>query len=385
MRLVYIVTGLSTGGAELMLLKIIQRLDSKYTAHVISLTTLGEVGPSIQALGIPVEAIGMHPGMPNPFAFIRLVRRLRALKPDIVQTWMYHADLLGGLAARLAGIEAIGWGIRNSTLDVDTTKYSTRAVVNACTRTSHWLPKLILSCSEVARKVHVDLGYSADKMVVIPNGFDVELFHPNSLVCTEVRDEVGISSKTLLVGHIGRYHAQKDHKGFIAAAGMVHRRLPKVHFLLAGGGVDETNDQIVRALVEAGVRDVTHLLGLRSDMPRLMSALDVLVSSSAYGEGFPNVIGEAMACGTPCAVTDVGDSAYVIGDTGRLVQAGDVDGLAASIASLLLLSPDVRRELGKRARERVMEFFEIGSVVRQYEEFYDLLAYPSDCRKLGPS
>jgi glycosyltransferase involved in cell wall biosynthesis len=315
-------------------------------------------------------------------AFIRLVRRLRALKPDVVHTWMYHADLLGGLAARLAGIGAIGWCIRHSNLDRDKTKASTRAVVAACAWISGRVPDRILCCSEVARKIHVDVGYAADKMVVVPNGFDLSRFQPDPRARAAVRSELNLAADTRLVGLIGRFNPQKNHAGFFQAAGLLHRRLPTVRFLLAGKGIDEGNGELVRAMESAGIRSVTHLLGLRSDISRLMAALDVQASSS-FGEAFPNVLGEAMACGVPCAVTDVGDSAYIVGDTGKVVPAEDMAGLAAAMESLLLLPPVERQALGLRARSRVAENFEIGQVVKRYEAFYEDLAAMGRAKRLG--
>ena len=374
MRIVFIITGLSTGGAEIMLLKVLERLDrQRFAPHVISLTTLGELAPRIAALGIPVDAVGMKPGLFSPSGFFRLVRLLKRLNPDVVHTWMYHADLLGGLAARLAGVSSIGWCIRNSNLDKDKTKLSTRAVVGLCASISNWVPSRILSCSEKARQVHVACGYVAAKMVVVPNGFDLSQFKPDLDARFRVRAELGISDQTPLVGLIGRFDPQKNHAGFFEAAGVLHRHMPQVHFVLAGHGIDMSNAALMQAITQAGVLANTHLLGLRSDIPALMAALDVLASSSSYGEAFPNVLGEAMACGVPCAVTDVGDSAYIVGDTGRVVASGDMTGLAAALEELLALPPSEKTALSERARARVAEYFEIGGVVRRYEGFYESL------------
>ena len=373
MRIVFIITGLSTGGAEIMLLKVLERLDrQRFAPHVISLTTLGELAPRIAALDIPVEAVGLKPGLLSPSGFFRLVRLLKRMNPDVVHTWMYHADLLGGLAARLAGISAVGWCIRNSNLDKDNTKLSTRAVVSLCAFISKWVPSRILSCSEKARKAHVECGYAAEKMLVVPNGFDLIRFKPDDDARKMVRIELGLEVDTPLVGLIGRFHPHKNHAGFLEAAGLLHRHMPQVHFVLAGHGVDIGNEALMKAITRAGVTANTHLLGLRHDMPELMAALDVLASSSS-GEAFPNVLGEAMACGVPCAVTDVGDSAYVIGDTGSVVSPGDMPGLSASLEDLLTLPRIKKIALGERARARVMKHFEIGNVVRQYEAYYDEL------------
>jgi len=286
---------------------------------------------------------------------------------------MYHADLLGGLAARLAGVRALGWCIRNGNLDRNKTKLSTRLMVDACAWLSHWLPDKILSCSEAARQIHVDYGYMADKFVVVPNGFDLGYFQQDFLARAAVLSELGVRMDTPLVGMIGRFDPQKNHAGFFNMAGLLHRRMPEIQFVLAGTRIDEANGDLMRMVEAAGVRQVTHLLGFRDDVYRLMTALDVLVSSS-YGEAFPNVLGEAMACGVPCAVTNVGDSTYIVGDTGHIVAPGDMVGLATAVESLLLLTMDERRALGMRARTRVAEHFEIGQVVKRYEAFYDELA-----------
>lgn len=373
MRVVFIITGLSTGGAEMMLLKVLEHLDrQRFTPHVISLTTLGELAPRISALGIPVEAVGMKPGLLSPVGFLRLLRLLKRLRPDAVHTWLYHADLLGGLATRLTGVSAVGWCIRSSNLDRDNTHWTTRVVVRLCAVLSNWVPRRVLLCSETARQIHVSLGYAVEKMVVVPNGFDLSHFKPDRNARHEVRAELGIANETPLVGLIGRFDPMKNHAGFFEAAGLLHSRMPQVHFLLAGNGINESNEALMRSIRVASLLSNTHLLDLRDDIPHLMAALDVLASSS-YGEAFPNVLGEAMACGVPCAVTDVGDSAYIVGDTGCVVAPGNMVGLADVLEELLTLPLPEKATLGELARARVAQHFEIGRVVCQYEEFYESL------------
>lgn len=372
----FIITGLSTGGAEMMLLKVLERLDrQRFAPHVISLTTLGELAPRITALGIPVDAIGMKPGVPSPSGFLRLVRILKRLNPDVVHTWMYHADLLGGLAARFAGISAVGWCIRNSNLDGDKTKLSTRTVVSLCASISKWVPSGILSCSEQARQVHVACGYAAEKMLVVPNGFDLARFKPDRVARHKIRAELGITDEAPMIGLIGRFDPQKNHAGFVEAAAMMRDELPEIQFVLAGGGVDGNNAALHQAIHARGLGECMHLLGRRDDMPHLMAALDVLASSSSFGEAFPNVLGEAMACGVPCVVTDVGDSAEIVGESGRVVQTGDMQGLAQHVVELLRLPPEKKSVLGQQARGRVETHYEIGSVTRLYEHFYERLAF----------
>jgi glycosyltransferase involved in cell wall biosynthesis len=371
-RIAFVITGLSTGGAEMMLWKVLERIDRhRFEPHVFSLSTRGTLAPRIAALGVPVVALEMDPAAPSPWRVVRLVRLLRRLQPDMVHTWMYHSDLIGGLAARMAGVRALGWCLRNSSVDRERTKWSTRTVVRICAAVSTWLPSRILSCSEKAREVHVRCGYAPEKMVVVPNGFDLDRFIPDPGARSRLRAELGIESDAPLVGLVGRIDPQKNHLGFLEAARLLHRTMPEVHFVMAGSGVDPSNAALMEVISRSDLLSRTHLLGLRHDIPSLMAALDVLASSS-YAEAFPNVLGEAMACGVPCAVTDVGDSAYIVGDTGRVVR--DMPGLAAAMQELLQLSGPEKAALGERARARIASKFEIGAVVRQYEDFYESLS-----------
>lgn len=376
MRIVLIITGLSTGGAEMMLVKVLERLDrQRFIPHVISLTTLGDLAPRIAALGIPVEALGMRNSVFALPVFFRLVRILKRLNPDAVHTWMYHADLVGGVAARLSGIDAVGWCIRNGNFEWNKARPTFRAVFSACALLSRWVPSRILSCSMRARDVHIAHGYSAEKMMVIPNGFDVTRFRPDKNCRGIVRAELGLGIDAPLVGMIGRFDPQKNHEGFIEAARYLHDLMPEVNFVLVGRGIDRSNSKLRKLIDDSGLNSSIHMLGLRDDMPCLMAALDVLASSSSYGEAFPNVLGEAMASGVPCAVTDIGDSAYIVGDTGRVVSSGDMRGLAQAMAVLLGAQEGERKALGTAARERVISFFEIGQIARQYEDFYLHLAH----------
>ena len=184
MKLVIIITGLNTGGAQMMLLKVLERLGQRFSPHVISLTSIGEIGLRIQNLGIPVESLGMRVGTPSPAAIFRLTHSLKKLKPDIVHTWMYHSDLLGGIAAHFAGVPAICWAIRSGNLPTDNTKWMTRWVVLACAFLSRRLPDRIISCSLAARDIHTALGYDGSRFVIIPNGFDLSHFHPDSAAHT---------------------------------------------------------------------------------------------------------------------------------------------------------------------------------------------------------
>lgn len=372
LRILFITTGLGTGGAEMALLRLIRHLPDGIIAQVISLTDTGTVGTRLMELGIPVEALNMRPGPSFLLAFVRLSLLIRSLRPDIVQTWMYHADLFGGVAARLAGARRVVWGLRHANLDPEQNKRGTLAVAKFCARLSGVLPTAIVSCSQAARRTHVGLGYRDDLFTILPNGIELDNFRPDKTARWALRDELGLPHETPLIGCVARFDQLKNHRGFFHAAGLVHDKRPDVHFILAGTGMAADNAQLCVWRDAAGVASTTHLLGERGDMPKLMAGLDVLASSS-WGEAFPNVLAEAMACGVPCAATDAGDSAEIVGDTGRIVAVGDMPALAAAMLELVEATAASRVARSAEARQRIVDRFGIEAVAAAYADFYRTL------------
>lgn len=373
LRVAFVITGLSTGGAEIKLERLIGAFSPGIVPLVISLSTMGEVGPRLKARGVDVVALGMRPGSLDLVALWRLMRLLRRFRADVVHTWMYHADLIGGFAARLAGIRAVMWCIRQSNLDPTLNKRSTLLVMKLCARLSSWLPGRIACVARRARDVHVAAGYAADRCIVIPNGFDLQRLRPDAAARAAVRAELGLGDDVPLVGMIGRFDPQKNHQGFVEALARLRACVPGVRALLAGQGADADNKVLVRWMDEVGVRDCCHLLGRRDDIPRLMASLDLLLLPS-HGEAFPNVVGEAMACGVPCVATDVGDVTDMVGEHGRIVALGDMTALAAAAADLLLLPAPERAQLATGGQAHIRSQYDIGTVARRYEAEYRALA-----------
>jgi len=369
-NVLHVITGLSVGGAEMALLKLVSRWDkSRFRGAVVSLLPAGPMGPRIASQGIGVSSLNMRRGLPNPLSILRLAGQIRAFAPDVIQTWMYHADLIGGLAAVLAGGYPVVWGIRNGTLKPG--KSSTSAIwsARACARLSLFLPKRILCCSESARRVHGALGYDMGRMRVIPNGFDLEEFKPDPLARWALRQELGLDANAILLGLIARFDPQKDHGTLIRASARLREAWPQLHFVLCGEDVTWGNRELAGRIEKASMRTRFHLLGRRLDIPRVAAALD-LACLCSRSEAFPNVVGEAMACGVPCVVTDVGDSAAIVGQTGIVVPPAEPEALAAGIGRLLEMGPEGRRKLGEAARARVLENFSLDRVVREYQGLY---------------
>lgn len=366
LKIAHLITDLDTGGAEMMLAKLVDNMDRERFANtVISLTDRGTLGNEIAASGVPVFALRMRRGIPDPMGIGRLVRLLGREKPDVLQTWLYHADLMGTIASCLARVPVLFWNIRCSDMDMHRYKRLSRLVLQILTRMSG-LPDVVIANSETGRRLHERLGYSPRRWEIIPNGFDLEYFRPDPIARQSVREELATPPGTLMIGLVARYDPMKDYPMFLQAAAQTVRECSTVHFLVAGKGVERLASQID----QLGLGAVVHLLGERRDIPRLMASLDIFALSSAFGEGFPNVVGEAMACGIPCVVTNVGDAAYITGETGIVVPPCDPAAMANAWKQLLEMPLVKRQSLGRNARQRVEDLFSIQGVTRRYESLY---------------
>lgn len=371
LSVLHVITGLPVGGAQSALGRLLARVPAEdFAQSVVSLGALGPVGEAWRRDGVRVTALGMRPSTPDPFAFVRLVRLLRRERPDLVQTWLYHADLLGGLAARAARQGPVLWNLRQSDLDPIETKWPTRAVVAACARLSRRVPEAIVCCSEASLRVHAALGYGEAHMKVIPNGVDLTAFRPDPAARAALRNELGLAEETPLVGMAARWHAQKDHPTFLRAAALIAAQRPDVRFLLCGEAMDASNATLAGLLRELGLGAAVLPLGRRRDMARFHAGLDLAVLSSAFGEGFSNSVVEAMACATPCAVTDVGDSAAIVAETGWAVPRRDPAALAAAISEALALAPEALRARGEAARARATAHYDVAVMAQRYQELW---------------
>ncbi len=356
------------GGAESSLLNLLKN-NGKYNNHVISLAPLGITAERMQELCVVVESLNMSGKNINTPALYHLIHLIRNGNSDIVHCWMYHANLIGGLAAKIVGLPVI-WGIHHDSLDPTLLKRRTIWIAKSGAYLSRWLPDKIIFCAESSMKKHLEIGYDAKKSCVIPNGFNNEIFKPDQEARLAIRKELGIPPDALVVGHVGRFDPTKDHHSMVKAVGLVAQKTSGTYFIFCGHGVDARNEALAGWIKEAGIDKCTRLLGVWNDMARVYSSMDVYVSSSV-SEAFPNVIGEAMACGVPCVVTDVGDSALIVGDTGKVVPPKNPQALAENIIAILCLPLNKKCELGRRARKRIIENFEIKIITRQYEDLYE--------------
>jgi glycosyltransferase involved in cell wall biosynthesis len=371
LKLLYVISDLSIGGAEMMLYKLLAKTDLvRFEPVVISLIDRGALRERIEGLGVAVHTLKMKPGLPSPLGLWRLIRLMRRLKPDLVLGWMYHSCLAAQLASFfLPRRPRVVWSIHYSISSLASEKRLTAAVIRVCAYLSKLANHLIF-VSQASQTQHKSLGFSIDRSSVIPNGINVAEFVPSGAARSSVKAELGLAESDVLIGFMGRYHPMKDHANFLEAAALLSKKCPQVHFLLTGRGVDDQNPWLRRSIRELGLAGQTHLLGERHDIPRIAAALDVF-SISSYGESCPNVIGEAMACEVPCVVTDVGDAGWIVGDTGQVVSPRNARALADAWKDIIDLGLEGRAALGREARSRVVERFTLESVVARYHDLYE--------------
>jgi glycosyltransferase involved in cell wall biosynthesis len=364
----HLITGLEVGGAERMLTQLVARIDrERFRSIVVSMTDIGPIGAAIAMAGIPVLALKVRRGVPDPRAVLRLRRVLREFQPDILQTWLYHADLLGLAAWRLGLAPHLLWNVRcTESLGSD----AVRVILTWCSGG----PDAVVVNSAAGERFHASLGYHPRRWVLLPNGFDTDTLRPDPAQRLQLRREFGWDDAVIAIALPARYHPMKDHATFLAAAALLAARAPTVRFVLVGSGSDRDNRAFGEMIAAGGVGDRLLLLGERDDLLALYPAFDIVTLSSAYGEGFPNVLGEAMSCGVPCVATDVGDAAEIIGDTGEIVPPRDPTALAAAWEKLAVLSPTNRAARSAAARARIIEHFGLAGIVSRYEALYEEIA-----------
>ena len=365
-KILHLISTLDVGGAEQNLLRLISSMDkASYNSVVVSMTDLGPVGKEIMENGCTVHALNMKKGLPDPRGIYHLKKLVLHYQPDIIQCWMYHANLFGLLFSHKRNLV---WNIRCS--DMDLSRYG--LVYKYTVKTGAFfskIPDMVIANSFAGKKFHEGLGYRCRKWEVIANGFDTDLFKPDVKARSRIRLELGIPEDAPVIGLIARFDPMKDHRTFFHAAHLLFKTHPSVHFVLAGQDITARNPELYRLIGDHQDSKQFHLIGQRRDVPQVLNALDIATSSS-LSEGLPNTIGEAMATGVPCVVTDVGDSRTLVGDAGHVVPKNNPEVLAGAWQGLIDAGPDHIRLLGERARKRIREHYCINSSVRHYEELY---------------
>lgn len=371
MRILFVVTELDIGGAEVQLLRLAKGLLEKSIEIFIIALRGGSIHQQLEALGVPVLVLNVKQIGSFIKAFYTLLLEIRRLSPDIIQGWMYHGNLAATIAWALAGYRPkLVWGIRQSLYDIKREKPLTRHIIRLLSLISR-TPKAIVYNSYLSRSQHEAFGFSNKRGLVINNGFDTEYFAPNKDARSELRKALGIHPNAPLIGLIARYHPVKGHITFLEAARRLAEIRSDVHFLLAGKDISINHPDLREILSDPVLFGRVHCLGERQDIASITAAIDIACSCS-WSEAFPNVIGEAMSCGVPVVATKVGDVEFILGEAGITVNPGDIDGFV-SAWRLLLENDGIREKMGEIGRKRIAESFSIHLMIQRYWELYKKL------------
>ena len=355
----------------MMLLKLLQSSDRNRFRHaVISLFGSGPIAERIRGLGVPLMEIAPDRSPGRLVGLPRIAPHVRRLRPQVVQGWMYHGNLFASLARPAArGTPAVLWNVRQTLYDLKREKPLTRLVIRAGAALSSRVD-VVLYNSSLSREQHRRLGYEGRRNFILPNGFDLDVFAPDPAAGRLLRAELCIAATDLVIGNVARYHPMKDHASLLRAFAQLIEQRVSARLLLIGAGCDEGNEILRRDVSLLGLTPFVRLLGQRSDLPSCYAAMDVHCVSSAWGEGFPNAVGEAMACGVPNVVTDIGECRNIVGETGVVCAPGNHALLAGALCQLAHPTPEQRRTLGQAARQRISENYAMATVVKQYEAVY---------------
>lgn len=365
MRIVHIINTLSTGGAESSLERLVSHMNGDgYENYVISLSDTGRIGARLQQKGVEVAAIDMR--RKTLKSLFLLASELRRYGPDIVHTWMYHSNLIGGLVARLATRGKVIWNVRHNNIDLRYNKLTTILAIFVTVLFSRWVPDRIVFCSERSRNMHVKLGYPEKKTSIIYNGF---VASPRRGRANLTRSSLEIGERDFVIGMVARYDRLKGFPVLIKAAELFIRTWPNTRFLLAGHGVTWQNDELAGMIGERLLDKFFRLVGEVDDSSIVFGISDI-VTLSSYSEAFPNVVAEGMMQAVPCVVTDVGEASRIVGETGIVVRPDDASALAEGWTRLIRMDRSDLKRLGQLARDRVRQQFGITTMIEAYARLY---------------
>ena len=368
MKILHIITGLGDGGAELTLYKICKY--DNYNKHVvISLKDKGKYFSLLKKLGIQVYCLNMN--YFSIYKFFFLIKKINILKPNIVQTWLVHADFLGSIAARLAGIKNIVWNVRYSNIDILKSKLTTILIIRLLSMLSYIIPLSIIIVSKRAKKIYEKKGYDKKKLKFIPNGYDLSILKVNKIQKRYFNKKIKINKKIPIIGTVARFDPQKDHYNLLNALSIIRSKNKNFFCILVGSNMNRNNIDLVNEIKKLNLSSCIKLLGRNDNILQIMNGFDLHVLSSCYGEGFPNVIAESMACGTPCVTTDVGDAALIVGKTGWVVPPKNPIKLSKAIEKAFY-------EIGTtkwdkrcvKARLIIKEKFSINKMLKSYNKVW---------------
>ena len=369
MKILHIITGLNKGGAETLLCNLCQ-FDKEHEHEIISLSYVKDSQSLSSMHNFSIHSLNFPVGKIRIFGLFKLYKLIKKIKPDAIQTWLIHADLIGGIAARFSGIKNIFWGVHHTILLPGKVKFSTIFVLKCNAFLSNFVPKKIIYCAEKSRQIQESIGFNKSKGLVIQNGYDIKNFSQNDILRKDFRNELGCSDNTFLIGHVGSYHPLKDQSNLIDALAFLNKKGFNYSAVLVGKDLDHNNDDLVFKIRENELTDHIFLLGERNDIPAVMNGIDLFVLSS-ISEAFPNVLNEAMACGTPCVTTNVGDASLIVDNTGWVVSPKDPKAIANAVFKAVDEKQSDNLTWVKRKNEchkRIADHFTLEKMLKKYKE-----------------
>lgn len=370
LKILHLITSLDVGGANMMLYKLLAGGNrEQFEPMVVEFMNNGKLCSAIKELGIPVFSLGMLSGTPNLGSLLHIIKLIRSIRPDLVQAWTYHSNVMASILS-ISGLRMpVVWNIRHTPYDLKDYGKLTYLVI----RYGAWLsrqPVCTIYNSQLSLEKHQGLGYYSQRSIVIPNGFDTDVFKPSIAAYKKLRGSINAPQDAFVIGMVNRYHPMKDHANFLQAASRLHQKYPNVNFVLVGRGMDRSNVELIRQIQTLNLADKVFLFGEKTDIQDITAGFDVASMTSAWGDAFPNVVGEAMACEVPCVVTDIGDAAQMVADTGIVVPPRDSDALFRAWEAFIKMDSNKRHELGQLARQRIISNYSLPKIVHNYETVY---------------
>lgn len=371
MKIIHVITNLGDGGAEHTLYKIC-KYDKINNHIVVSLKGPGKYYTMLKKLGTKVYFLNFR--LSRIHKFFSLINLIRTTNPDIIQTWLVHADFLGGLAARIAGSRKIIWNIRYSNFDITKTKFLTIFLIKVLAKLSYFIPRYIVSVSKKAEKIYQKKGYDKKKIRFIPNGYDLSILRPIKSKKINFFKRIKEKKNIPIIGNIARYDPKKNHFSLLEALSILRVRNINFFCILAGSNINKYNISLVSEINRLKLHKHVKLLGQIKEIPNVMTYIDVYVQSSGYGEGFPNIVAEAMACKTPCVVTNVGDASLIVGKTGIVVPPNNSMKLSKAIEKMIVtLGTNKWNKIRISSRLRIRNKFSIDQMIRSYNKLWSKL------------
>lgn len=370
MKLLMIINSLDVGGAETSLESLCIALKDSIDIEIITLSGNGYIAQRLKDKNFTVHQLEFNKSLLPFNECIKLYKLISSIKPEVVHTWMYHSNLLGGIISKLLGIKKIIWSVHAFNIQPGMLKPSTRLLIRFLAYFSYFIPHHIICCSKESLKVHEKIFYSKKKMLFIPNGVNTDEYKYSHIFRNQIRSELGIEDKTILVGCIGRFDRQKNQLGFLSIAYKIMHSHKNYHFVIIGRDNDMQNAQLTNLINNLKLNNSITLLGERSDVVKILSALDIFALPSK-GEAFPVSLCEAMACEVLCAVTDVGDVDYILGGLIKSVNLNKFNLFYDKLLELGSMPNPESSLIRKKLRSRVKENFSINTIAYSHKDLYE--------------